>query len=153
SNGLYHFTVAPGTYVVQFVSPAGDYDKFTTANSGNDTTDSDANQTTGKTGTYTVASGDVNNTIDAGLLPIDLELTKSVNNTTPSVGSNVIFTVTVKNNNSGVGVSTATGVTVKDVLPAGLNYVSDDSGGAYDTTTKIWTVGTLAPGASATIHI
>jgi hypothetical protein len=35
---------------------------------------------------------------DAGLLPIDLELAKSVNNTTPLVGSNVVFTVTVNNN-------------------------------------------------------
>src|SRR6185369_572638 len=150
---IYGFTVAPGTYVVQFVTPAGAYDKLTTANVGSDVTDSDANQTTGKTGPITVASGQTDNTIDAGLLPIDLELAKSVNNTTPLVGSNVVFTVTVNNNNAAPGVSTATGVTVKDVLPAGLTYVSDDSGGAYNSGTGIWTVGTLAPGASATLHI
>ena len=55
AGGLYGFTVAPGTYVVQFVTPAGGYDKFTTANVGNDATDSDASQATGKTGAYTLA--------------------------------------------------------------------------------------------------
>ena len=74
-----------------------------------------------------------------------------MNNPTPNLGSNVVFTVTVTNNNAAPGVSTATNVTVKDVLPAGLSYVSDDSGGAY--VGNIWSVGTLAPGASATINI
>jgi len=121
ANGLYLFTVAPGSYVVQFVTPAGAYDKFTTANVGSDATDSDANQATGKTGVITVASGQTDLTNDAGLLPIDLELSKSVNNTTPLVGTNVTFTVTITNNNAAPGVSTATGVTVKD---ATLTFVT-----------------------------
>ena len=155
ANGFYHFTgLAPGTYAVQFVTPAGAYDKLTTANVGNDATDSDANTTTGKTGNYTLVSGQTDNTVDAGLLPIDLELTKSVNNTTPTVGSNVIFTVTVTNNNAAPGVSTATGVTVKDVLPDGLSFVSASFSDPTDTFAgNIWTVGTLAPGASATLSI
>ena len=57
----------------------------------------------------------------------------------------MIFTVTVTNNNAAPGVSTATGVTVKDVLPAGLTYVSDNGGGAFNSGTGVWTVGTLAP--------
>ena len=96
-SGIYGFDVAPGTYVVQFVTPAGAYDKFTTADTGADATDSDANAITGKTGTYTLASGDNNLTIDAGLLPIDLSVTKTVNNATPTVGTNVVFTITVSN--------------------------------------------------------
>ncbi len=151
-SGLYSFTVAAGTYVVQFTTGGG-YDKFTTANVGSDVTDSDANQATGKTGTYTLISGEFNSTVDAGLLPIDLELTKSVDNSTPLVGSNVVFTITITNNNAAPGVSTATGVSVKDVLPAGLSYVSDDGGGAFNSGTGVWTVGTLAPGASATLHV
>src|SRR6185436_14615827 len=153
AGGIYGFTVAPGTYIVEFVSPAGVYDKFTTAHSGSDVTDSDASQANGRTGPYTVASGETNLTIDAGLLPVDLELDKDVDNTTPNLGTNVIFTITVTNNNAAPGVSTATGVTVKDVLPAGLAYVSDDGGGAYNSGSGIWTIGTLAPGASATLHI
>ena len=71
-----------------------------------------ANTVTGKTGAYTVASADDNTTIDAGLLPIDLSVTKTVNNATPTVGTNVVFTVTV---NNAAGLSTATTVTISDV--------------------------------------
>jgi uncharacterized repeat protein (TIGR01451 family) len=67
------------------------------------------------------------------------------------VGTNVTFTVTVSN---AAGFSTATGVTVKDVLPAGLSYVSSTpSQGSYASGTGVWTVGTLAPGASVTLSI
>ena len=153
-SGLYGFTTAPGTYVVQFFTPAGAYDKFTTANVGSDVTDSDANPTSGKTGPITLVSGQTDLTNDAGLLPIDLELSKTVDNATPLVGSNVTFTVTVTNNNTSPGVSTATGVTVKDALPAGLSYVSSSaSQGSYSSGTNVWTVGTLAPGQSVTLSI
>ena len=64
-----------------------------------------------------------------------------------------MFTVTITNNNAAPGVSTASGGTVKDVLPAGLSYVSDDGGGSFNSGTGVWTVGTLAPGASATLHV
>ncbi len=153
-TGFYFFNVVPGTYVVQFVTPAGNYDKLTVANTGADATDSDADITTGKTGTYTLTSGEVNNTIDAGLLPVDLELTKTVNNENPLVGSNIVFTLVVSNNNTAPGVSTATGVTVVDILPVGLTFVSSAATkGSYSNGTSTWTVGTLAPGESATLTI
>jgi uncharacterized repeat protein (TIGR01451 family) len=79
----------------------------------------------------------------------DLSLTKTVSNATPDVGANVTFTVTVTNG----GPSAATGVTVEDVLPSGYTYVSDDGGGAYVSGTGIWTVGSLANGASDTLEI
>ncbi len=66
-TGNYLFTgLDAGTYSVQFVKPTGL--EFTTANAGNDGSDSDANQTTGQTGTYTLASGETNRTADAGLV-------------------------------------------------------------------------------------
>ena len=72
ATGNYLFTnLVPGTYSVQFTAPTG-Y-RFTSKDaSGNtlDATDSDADTTTGKTGTYTLASGDSNLTVDAGLVPI-----------------------------------------------------------------------------------
>jgi hypothetical protein len=34
-----------------------------------------------------------------------------------------------------------------------ISYVSDDGAGAYDSTTGVWTVGSLASGATATLHI
>lgn len=79
----------------------------------------------------------------------DLELTKAVDNATPQVGDDVVFTVTVTN----AGPSGTTGVTVRDLLPSGLQYVSDDSGGAYNSTSGLWTVGSIASGSSAVIQI
>lgn len=59
----------------------------------------------------------------------DLELTKTVNNPTPSVGSTIIFTVTVTNQEP----CDATGITVQDELPAGLIYVSNTTtAGTYN---------------------
>jgi len=79
----------------------------------------------------------------------DLAVTQSVAPPTPVIGGNVTFTVTVTNN----GPSDATGVVVNEALPAGANYVSDDGGGAYDSTSGQWTVGALANGASATLNV
>ncbi len=81
--------------------------------------------------------------------PADLSLSKTVNNPSPNVGEQVTFTITASNS----GPYSATGVSVKDQLPAGLSYVSDDGGGAYVSGTGIWTVGTVNAAAAATLHI
>lgn len=66
-NGIYHFAgLLPGTYYVQFVLPKA-Y-AFTLINQGgNDALDSDADMATGMTASYNLASGEANNTIDAGM--------------------------------------------------------------------------------------
>jgi uncharacterized repeat protein (TIGR01451 family) len=79
----------------------------------------------------------------------DIAVTKSVNNTSPNYLDNVTFTVIVRNN----GPDDATGVSLDDLLPAGLVWVSDDSSGAYDHTTGVWTIGSLADGAFVTLNI
>ncbi|MDT4955304.1 MAG: large repetitive protein [Acidobacteriota bacterium] len=80
----------------------------------------------------------------------DLSLTKTVNNATPSFGQSVIFTITLSN----AGPDGATGVAVKDLLPAGLTFSSYTATvGSYVSGTGIWTVGSLASGGSATLQI
>jgi uncharacterized repeat protein (TIGR01451 family) len=80
----------------------------------------------------------------------DLSLAKSVNNATPSFGQSVIFTITLSNS----GPDGATGVIVKDLLPAGLGFSSYTATvGSYANATGIWTVGSLAGGGSATLQI
>lgn len=77
-------------------------------------------------------------------------VSKTVNNATPVQGSNVTFTLMVRNN----GPSDVTGVQVSDVLPAGLSFVSSaPSQGSYVAGTGLWTVGSLSAGASATLQI
>ncbi len=65
------------------------------------------------------------------------------------VGDDVTFTLRVTND----GPSDATGVQVTDKLPAGLAYLSNDSGGSYTANSGVWNVGTIASGASKTLKI
>lgn len=82
----------------------------------------------------------------------DLSLTKQVNNAAPLLGDNVVYTITVTNG----GPNGATGVAVRDLLPAGVVYVSDNSaatGTTYSSGTGVWTIGNLANGASIALQI
>ena len=83
-----------------------------------------------------------NNTANSVITPqqADLALTKTVNDPTPNVGDTVTFTVTARD----AGPSAATGVTVQDLLPAGVTYVSAmPSRGSYNPVTGTWTIGNL----------
>ncbi len=111
-----------------------------------------------RTNTATVANSDqfdpdvANNSASATVSPTsaDLALTKGVSDPNPNVGDQVAFTVTLTNQ----GPDTATGVTVTDLLPAGLTFVAAiASAGVYDDTTGIWTVGTVMVGFPATLQI
>ncbi len=81
----------------------------------------------------------------------DLSLAKTVSNATPASGTNINYTLTASS--AAASNLTATGVTVLDVLPLGVTFVSASGSGSYNAGTGVWTVGTLAPGASASITI
>ncbi|MCP4089329.1 MAG: hypothetical protein GY746_06010, partial [Gammaproteobacteria bacterium] len=68
STGYYEFTgLSPDDYVVDFDLPTG-Y-SFTEQNQGsNDTSDSNADTDTGRSETVTLSAGEINRTVDAGLL-------------------------------------------------------------------------------------
>ncbi|MDW8478678.1 MAG: proprotein convertase P-domain-containing protein [Xanthomonadales bacterium] len=78
----------------------------------------------------------------------DLSVAIAYSNTTPPAGSTITKTVTVSN----AGPSTAVNVVVNDLIPSGYTLVSaTPSQGSYNPATGVWTVGTLAPSASATL--
>ncbi len=80
----------------------------------------------------------------------DIAVTKTVNTSTPPLGSNVIFTVTARN----AGSNAASNLRVQDVLPAGLSLVSAvASQGSYDPATGLWYVGNLAASVSVTLTV
>jgi uncharacterized repeat protein (TIGR01451 family) len=86
----------------------------------------------------------------ANFASADLRLAKTIDNPTPNVDQNVTFTVTLNND----GPDTASGVEVRDQLPAGVAFVSSTpSQGTYNNSTGIWTVGTVASGSSATLSL
>jgi uncharacterized repeat protein (TIGR01451 family) len=79
----------------------------------------------------------------------DLSLDKSVSNASPTVGGAIVYTLTVSN----AGPNAADSVEVTDLLPAGLTYVSDNSGGNYNPATGLWEVGSVAAGGSVSLQI
>jgi uncharacterized repeat protein (TIGR01451 family) len=91
-----------------------------------------------------------NNSASATVRPLKAELAISQlsSNSSPAVGETVLFTITLTNG----GPDTATGVTVQDLLPAGLTLVSaTPSRGVYSSGT--WTIGTITAGTAVTLAI
>ncbi|WP_291430164.1 DUF11 domain-containing protein [Deinococcus sp.] len=87
----------------------------------------------------------------------DLSLTKTVSNATPIQGSTITYTITLHNDgpdpSAGPGVPTEN-VEVKDVLPAGVTYVSSSAAaGTYDPATGIWSVLSPIAGEATTLTI
>jgi large repetitive protein len=79
---------------------------------------------------------------------IDLELTSNINNPEVNFNQNAPILVKIKNNS----LLTATGILVKDILPAGLVLQNfDGGGGTYTPATGIWNVGTLFAGNERTL--
>jgi uncharacterized repeat protein (TIGR01451 family) len=79
----------------------------------------------------------------------DLSLTKT-RTTGPDATGTTTFTVAVNN----AGPSDATGVAVTDIPPAGSTFVgATPSTGTFDGATGVWTVGTVATGATLTLTL
>ncbi|GJQ60246.1 MAG: DUF11 domain-containing protein [Candidatus Scalindua sp. AMX11] len=77
----------------------------------------------------------------------DLSLKKSVNPSSPKVGDHVTYEITLTN----MGNCSAASIEVRDILPNGVTYVSDNSNGSYNTNTGIWEIGSL--GARNTVNL
>ncbi len=81
---------------------------------------------------------------------IDLKVVETVNATIAIVGQPVVFTIVATNN----GPDNATGSLVTVKLPDGYTLVSNTSTiGTYDSTTGVWTIGSLNNGQSETLTI
>lgn len=79
---------------------------------------------------------------------IDLSLAMTVDEPAPATNTDVTFTLTLTN----AGPSVATGVTVTDVLPDSLTFVSSvPAQGTYAG--GVWTVGSLAAGGTTTLTL
>ncbi len=160
ANGNYNFAgLTPGQqYQVGFSNLPVGY-QFTQADIGaNDAVDSDANASTGKTQIVTLASGENNLTLDAGIYQNagDLSITKTDGLTTVTPGQKITYTIVAKNN----GLITATNALVSDIMPTNLTdvtWTSVATGGAKDNETSgtgnINDYVTLAGGSSITYTV
>ncbi len=103
-----------------------------------------ANQCSQAYSVFTITNTQNPNTI------VDLSLTKTVNQKKSVVGDVITYTITVKNE----GANLATGVSVKDLMPAGVLYQTNATAfGNYDNATGIWTIGNVPMGQSVTLLI
>jgi hypothetical protein len=130
-------------------------------------------------GAVTVTSGNVSLVSNADVVctitntrnPPNLSITKTPDQTGDQ-GYSVqppgpaVFTITVSNSNA-ANTGTATGVTLTDTLPAGLTWTTADNGCSTSGTVTpplpdgdglthqvlFCNIGTLAPGASVTVHV
>ena len=94
-----------------------------------------------------VTTGAINSIVSP---PADLELTQTVSNATPKVGDQITLSISLTNNGPG----TATVIRVKDLLPAGLGFLSSSSDiGTYDHNTGLWVVGNLPPATTVRLSI
>ena len=100
--------------------------------------------------TYDPDMGD-NNASNSTVIPpeADLVISKIVSDTSAVKGDVIEWTIIVTNN----GEDTAVNAVVNDKLPDGLIYISDDSKGAYNPATGVWTIGDLNKGESAILTI
>jgi uncharacterized repeat protein (TIGR01451 family) len=95
------------------------------------------------------------NTVIAPLVIVaaaaDIRVRKSVSDPAPAVGAKVTFTIAATD----LGPNNATGVQVRDILPAGLAFVSatPSAGTTYTAGSGLWNIGNLAVGATATLRI
>jgi uncharacterized repeat protein (TIGR01451 family) len=81
----------------------------------------------------------------------DLSLTKTVSTATPANGATITYTLAVTN--AAASPLTANSVTVNDVLPLGVTFVSATGFGTYNNSTGVWTVGSIPPGTTRTLTI
>ncbi len=80
----------------------------------------------------------------------DLELSHSVNNSTPAQDTQIILTTTIHNQ----GPYDASAILAEITLPASYEYISNNpSVGSYDPATREWDLGNLAIGATETLEI
>lgn len=89
-------------------------------------------------------------TVTVGTCLADLAVVKKIVTPGPySVGQKITYGITVTNN----GPIAASGVTVTNLLPASLTYVSSTPVGQYDPATGIWTIGALTAGSDRNLLI
>ncbi|MGE5411839.1 MAG: SdrD B-like domain-containing protein, partial [Clostridiales bacterium] len=152
ANGLYLFNnLSAGSYYVKFVIPDG-YKISPITQGTNQAIDSNPDQT-GRTGIITLAKGEHNLTIDAGLYTLiksDLSVVKSVSKNNPQCGEEIVYTIKITNN----GPDNATNIQVNDLLPDGLIFSSYQAdAGTYDKTSGTWKIDNLENGTSKTLTI
>jgi len=80
----------------------------------------------------------------------DVAIGKMVNNPTPTIGEQVIFTVTATN----IGTSDFQNISIEEMLPSGYSYViANTTSGNYNNTNGVWNLPVLTSGKTETLTL
>jgi serine-aspartate repeat-containing protein C/D/E len=121
-DGSYQFLgLNPGSYSVQFVAPTGYV--FTSADAAGDSVDSDAGAD-GRTGSYTLPSGGIDTSVDAGLVQRDQPLARIGNRVFEDANANGVQDA------GELGVAGAT-ILLKDAAGNVVQTTTTDGDGLY----------------------
>lgn len=98
-----------------------------------------------------IPSGSLNNFSKSSLHTSgDLSITITVNNSSPTAGSNILFRITAINN----GTDVANNIIVSEILPNGFTYVAYTATfGSYNIVNGEWDIDNIAPGDSEMLTI
>ncbi|BDW82356.1 hypothetical protein MACH24_17940 [Erythrobacter sp. Dej080120_24] len=81
----------------------------------------------------------------------DLSLTKVLVGSPPVQGGTATWRLTVAN--EATSPSTANNVVVRDTFPGGFSFSSSSGDGSFNSTTRDWSVGSLAPGETKSLTL
>ncbi|MCP3880114.1 MAG: DUF11 domain-containing protein, partial [Sulfitobacter sp.] len=150
ASGLYQFIAVPDTYAVEFTDiPTNTSFTLQDSPATNDMADSDANAS-GLVAPFTVSAGEINDTIDAGLVGDPPDVDKSADPLVASTGDAEFDYVITVSNVSSLVVNPAV---VRDPLPAWATFVSATVGGTNASGEFEVDIGPLAGGAVTTISV
>ena len=93
----------------------------------------------------------ISDLVYAERLTADLSLTKQLVGNPPTNGSSATWRLTVTNAASSQ--TSASGIVVRDTFPPQFAFARATGAGSFNSRTRLWSVGTLAPGASASITL
>ncbi|NAY92641.1 DUF11 domain-containing protein [Muricauda sp. JGD-17] len=80
----------------------------------------------------------------------DISIIKTVDDMSPSVGDQIVFTITAQNS----GPNNATGLVIEDQLASGYDFILvSASSGTYDELSGAWDLSTIISGTSETMQI
>jgi len=131
SDGMYMFgDLDPGTYNLKFVGQPGDLVGVAPGQGNDPSKDSDIDPVTGITPDFTLGAGEINNDIDAGFRPRDVQ-------PDPATIGNLVYNDTNGNGSRDNGEAGIPNVTVKLQNESGttLQTTDTDGNGNYSFTT------------------
>ncbi len=134
--------VAPGTYLLSELDGPDGYSASAWSCTGATVSGNSVTLVAGAS----VSCGITNTELGVPVLTQD----KTVDTATAHEGDTLTYTMTVGNS----GTADATGVTATETMPAGATFVSaTPSAGTFDSTSGVWTVGTVAVGTTETLTV